>query len=71
MQNSMPIWEVYNHSVYMGEIAAVSYRQAAKRARAKWPNRRLQVMGVTNVRLTARDRLDMNLAVQDRNATVR
>lgn len=71
MKNSMPIWEVYNHSVYMGEVAAVSYRQASKRARAKWPNRRLQVSGPINVTLTARDRLDMNLAVQDFNANVR
>lgn len=71
MQTNMPIFEVYNHSVYMGEIAAVSYKQAAKRARAKWPNRRLQVEGPLNVRLSPRDRFDMNRSVQNFNAKVR
>jgi len=62
MQNSMPIWEVYSHRTHMGEVAAVSFKQAAKRARAKFPNRRLQLEGPINVGLTERDRLAQNVA---------
>ena len=46
----------------MGEVAAVSFKQAAKRARAKFPNRRLQLEGPINVGLTERDRLAQNVA---------
>ena len=68
MQTSLPIWIVMNHSVEMGTVAAVSYKQAQKRARAKFPHRRLQIEGPINVRLTESDRIAQNRSViQTRN----
>jgi len=61
MQNSMPVFDVWSHRSYMGQVAAVSLKQAKVRARAKFPHKRLQIEGPVNVPLTDKDRLESNI----------
>lgn len=64
MQNQMPVYPVWNHSVFMGHISAVSLKQAKARARAKWPHRRLQIDAPINKALSDADRLESNKGMQ-------
>lgn len=68
MSNQMPRFEVFNHSVFLGYVSAVSYKKAVARAKRLWPNRRLQIEAPVNRKMRPSDILAANIEFQCKRA---
>jgi len=58
--NPMPTYAVFHFRFHLGNVSAVSYKQALQRARAAYPGKRIMVELALNVPTTDKDRLAAN-----------
>lgn len=68
MTNEMPQFAVYNHSILLGYVTAVSYKKAVAKAKRVYPNKRLSLELPLNRKPRPSDRLACNIAEQCKRA---
>jgi len=62
MNTQMPAFAVYNHTIFLGYVSAVSYTKAKAMAARKYPGKRLQVELPLNRKPRPSDRIAANIA---------